>query len=492
MDEKARVDLGEIRLTGDRILLKTSKRRRLLRRPRYGLSARLLLLTGLFVLLAEVLIYVPSIAQFRRDWLEDRLAAAQIAALALEATSNRMVSKDLAHDLLASAGVDAVVLKRGETRKLILGNDMPLEIGSSYDLRHAAPWTLVIDAFRAFRLDDNTLIQVTGLSPKGVGEYVQILIYPDDLKRSMIAYSRQIMFLSIAISFFTATLVYVSLHMILVRPIRRITRSLVAFGEAPEAVSSALTPSDRKDEVGQAERALSVMQTDLRSALRQKTRLANLGTAVSKINHDLRNILASAQLLSDRLVATDNPTVQALAPRLMKAIDRAIALCSSTLVYGQAQEHIPQRRSLSLRALIDDVGFSLGLGPDSAVAWNNAVPADLMLLADPDQLYRVLLNLARNAQQALSGPDRPARPAAITVTAREDGSRVVIDISDTGPGLPQHAQEHLFEPFAASRAAGGTGLGLAIAKELVEAHGGTIALLHTSDQGTTFEIALPR
>ncbi|MDA5192939.1 sensor histidine kinase [Govanella unica] len=457
------------------------------------MSARLLLLTVLFVLLAEILIYVPSIAQFRRDWLEDRLAAAQIAALALEATSSRMVSHDLANALLTSAGVDAVVLKRGELRKLILGYDMPLEISSSYDLRSAAPWTLVVDAFKTFYLDDSRLIQVTGSSRKGVGEYVQILIYPDDLKQAMADYSRGIVVLSIIISLFTAILVYISLHLILVRPIRRITRSLMTFREAPEAVGSALTPSPRQDEIGQAERALSDMQTDLRAALTQKTRLANLGTAVSKINHDLRNILASAQLLSDRLATTDNPMVQALAPRLMQAIDRAIALCSSTLVYGQAQDLTLEYQPVALRPLADDIGLALGLQPDSPVAWHNAVPPDMVLDADPAQLHRILLNLARNAVQALTGPAaNAARPAAITMTASFSGKNVIIDLSDTGPGISPRAREHLFEPFSAGSTTGSSGLGLAIAKELTEAHGGKIALLESSTEGTTFRITLPR
>lgn len=457
-------------------------------RPRYGLSARLLLLTVLFVFLAEILIYVPSLAQFRRNWLEERLGAAQIAALALEATSSRMVSEDLARDLLESAGVDAVVLQRGETRKLILGYDIHLDVAESYDLRTAPPWTLVGDAFLTFELDDNKLIQVTGSSRKSVGDYVQILIYPDDLKRAMINYSHQILLVSIAISLFSALLVYASLNVILVRPIRRITRRLLEFGEDPETTRP-ISVTTRNDEVGQAEKALQLMQSDLKSALRQKTRLANLGVAVSKINHDLRNILASAQLLSDRLASTDNPTVQTLAPRLMQAIDRAITLCNSTLTYGQAQERLPEFRYVDLKTAVDEVGLALGLTSHEKITWITAVPVEITVWADADHLHRVLLNLTRNAMQALLTTETEA--ANIAVSAMMDEDQVVIDVADTGPGLPLKTQEHLFEPFVGSTTAGGTGLGLAIAKELIEGHGGTITLLKSNSRGTTFRIHLP-
>jgi len=447
-------------------------------------------------MVAEVFIYVPSIANFRKSWLEEHLRTGQIAALALEATADYMVSEELAKDLLDTAGVEAVVLKRGGARKLILGDEMPKNIAAVYDLRDADPMTLVADAFATMGLADRALIQVTGKTREGLGEYAQIILRAGGLKDAMVIYSRNILILSVVISLITAGFVYVTLSWLLVRPIRRVTASLTAFRSAPEAITSRITPSSRSDEIGVAERELAAMQDELRNALAQKTRLANLGTAVSKINHDLRNILASAQLMTDRLREIDDPAVKTITPRFVHALDRAIALCTHTLTYGRAEEAAPEVRRLALRPLVDDVGASLGLNPLDAdepggPRWCNEVDADLQVDADPDQLFRILLNLGRNAADAIAKVRHPTPHCQITVTARKANGMTAIDVADNGPGLSARAREHLFEPFTGSAKAGGTGLGLAIAKELAEAHGGSIELVRSGPEGTTFRINLP-
>src|SRR5580700_10801524 len=88
-------------------------------KPRLGLSGKLLILTILFVMIAEVLIYVPSIATFRRDWLNDRLSAAYTAALVLEAAPDAMVPDSLARQVLDSIGARAVAMKMGTQRRLL-------------------------------------------------------------------------------------------------------------------------------------------------------------------------------------------------------------------------------------------------------------------------------------------------------------------------------------------------------------------------------------
>jgi signal transduction histidine kinase len=458
------------------------------------LSARLLVLTALFVMLAEVLIYVPSIAEYRRDWLEDRLNAAQIAALALEAASDRMVSAGLAEELLSNAGVEAVVLKRSERRLLILGDDMPINIAARYDLRDAMPWTLIRDAAAVITLSNDRLIEVTGHARQGAGEYVQIMLYPAELKTAMLVYSRNILLLSLMISFVTAGLVYVALSRLMVAPIRRITASVVTFRAAPESERSALKPSTRSDEIGVVERELAKMQTELRAALLQKNRLANLGVAVSKINHDLRNILSSAQLLSDRLRTINDPTVQALAPRFMKTIDRAIRLCNATLEYGHAPDAAIALKPLHLRALVAETAAAAGFSADGAPKLVNEVPDDFEVRADGEQLFRVILNLLRNAKGAIEAAATPSEDIAakcVTVRAAANDAHVTIDVIDQGPGLPPQARAHLFEPFRGSAATGGTGLGLAIAHDIMVAHGGSIQLLESGPGGTVFRLTLP-
>src|SRR5262249_23211893 len=158
---------------------------------------------------------------------------------------------------------------------------------------------------------------------------------------------------SLLISGITATLVYLALHYLFVRPLRRLTANMTAFRGAPESPGSIIVPSRRHDEVGTAESELAAMQHDLAALLQAKTRLASLGLAVSKINHDLRNLLTTAQLFSDRLASVPDPRVQRFAPKMMRALERAIEFCESTLSYGRAQEAPPDRRAFALEPLVD-------------------------------------------------------------------------------------------------------------------------------------------
>jgi signal transduction histidine kinase len=286
-------------------------------------------------------------------------------------------------------------------------------------------------------------------------------------------------------------LVFLALHYMFVRPLRRMTANMVAFHGQPENPASVIVPSRRRDEIGTAERELAAMQGDLAQMLQQKSRLAALGLAVSKINHDLRNLLTTAQLFSDRLSSLPDPRVQRFAPKLMRALERAIAFCESTLSYGRAAEAPPDRRSTALDPLVEEVRETLGLGPDTPVRWVDAVERGLTVDADPDQLFRILLNLARNAVQALESrvPGDPSLDQ-VRITGRREGAVVVIEVSDTGPGVSERARAHLFEAFQGSTRTGGTGLGLVIAAELVRAHGGNIHLVEGTI-GATFRVTIP-
>jgi signal transduction histidine kinase len=286
-------------------------------------------------------------------------------------------------------------------------------------------------------------------------------------------------------------LVFLALHYLLVRPMGRITANMVSFRGDPENPERIIATSGRGDEIGTAEGELAAMQRELASMLHQKNRLAALGLAVSKINHDLRNLLASAQLFSDQLATSPDPKVQRFAPKLMRTLERAIAFCQSTLSYGAAQEPPPERKPIAVEPLIEEVHESLGLNLEVPIRWIVSVERGLTVDADHDQLFRVLVNVARNAVQALEtrGARDPARDQ-IRITGRREGSVVVIEVSDTGPGVPEKARAHMFQAFQGSARAGGTGLGLAIAAELVRAHGGEIRLV-PGTIGATFSIKIP-
>jgi signal transduction histidine kinase len=462
------------------------------RRRGLGLSSKLLFLTVLFVMLAEVLIYVPSIANFRLNWLNDRLAAAHTAALVLSAAPSGMVPESLAKQILSSIGARAVAVKMGNERRLLAAYNIPSKIHQSVDLRDVPWWRAIMNAFDTLVLSGpNDVIRVVGPPPMAHGDFLEIVLNEAPLRKAMLGFSVNILVLSLIISGITATLVFFALHYLLVRPMWRLTDNMVAFRAEPENPTHIITESGRGDEIGTAEVELAAMQRDLASMLHQKSRLASLGLAVSKINHDLRNLLASAQLFSDQLSTLPDPKVQRFAPKLMRTIERAVAFCQSTLSYGAAIEPEPERRTVEVEPLIEEVHETLGLGLEVPIRWIVAVERGLTVEADHDQLFRVLVNVARNAMQALeaAGAHDPARDQ-IRITGRREGSIAVLEISDTGPGIPEKARGHLFHAFQGSTRAGGAGLGLAIAAELVRAHGGDIVLV-PGTIGATFRITIP-
>ncbi len=457
-------------------------------RIRFGLSAKLLVLTVLFVMLAEVCIYVPSIANFRLTWLNNKLGAAYTAALVFEAAPD--VPDAVSRQVLDSIGARALAMKMGQQRRLLATAEPPGEVLQDVDTRDMKPMRAIMEAFRTLLFaKDTDLLRAMGPAPMG-GQFIEIVIPEGPLRSAMWLYSRNVMLLSIVISAISAALVYFALHYLFVRPLYRITGNMMKFRADPENPTRILLPTRRRDEIGFVEHELAEMQRDLAATLQQKTHLATLGLAVSKINHDLRNLLASAQLFSDRLAGLPDPQVQRFAPKLMRALERAIAFCQSTLSYGRAQEPPPDRRAVALMELIEDVRETLGLQPDSRIGWITSIERGLIVEADHDQLLRVLLNLARNAVQALEtrAPNDAARDQ-IRITGRREGAVVIIEVADTGPGFSDQARAHLFEAFQGTRP-GGTGLGLVIAAELVRAHGGEISLVEGTI-GAAFRLKIP-
>ncbi|HEY5306142.1 MAG TPA: HAMP domain-containing sensor histidine kinase [Pseudolabrys sp.] len=443
-------------------------------------------------MVAEILIYVPSIANFRLNWLNDRLAAAHTAALVLDAAPRGMVPESLAKKILQSIGARAVAMKMGNQRRLLAASDLPSKIENDIDMRDVSSWRAIMGAFEVLFLDQpDDVIRVVGPAPMAEGQFIEIILDEAPLRKAMLSFSVNILLLSLVISGVTATLVFFTLHYLLVRPMRRITENMISFRADPENPARIIAESGRSDEIGTAEAELAAMQRDLASMLHQKSRLAALGLAVSKINHDLRNLLASAQLFSDQLSTLPDPKVQRFAPKLMRALERAIAFCQSTLSYGAAQESPPERKTFEVGPLIEEVHEALGLGLDVPIRWIVSVERGLTVDADHDQLFRVLVNVARNAVQSLDtrGARDPARDQ-IRITGRRDGAVVVIEVSDTGPGVPEKARTHMFQAFQGAVRAGGTGLGLAIAAELIRAHGGEIRLV-PGTIGATFSITIP-
>lgn len=447
-----------------------------------SLSARLLSLTVLFVMLAEVLIYAPSIGRFRKVWLEERLNDAHLAILALEATPDGMVDAELQGRLLAHAGTEGITLHRPDGRALMLGPGMPRPADAVFDLRQGGFLGFIADAVETLAGDGRRRLKVVGRSQADGEPLIEAMIPEAPLRRALIDYSQRILALSLFISGMTAMLVFVALHRLLVRPLRRLSEAMLAFREAPEDAGRLIRPGDRGDEVGTAEMALAEMQRDLRAALAQKTRLAALGAAVTKIHHDLRGILATALVVSERLEHSEDPEVRRMTPTLVKAIDRAAALCSQIMRFAREGPPVVGVAPLILAEVAAEVVDALAAEhPDCR--WRNELAGDLVALADRELVFRILTNLGRNAAEAGAG--------SVALSGRRAGEQIEVTIADDGPGLPFKARQTLFQPFAGSARPGGFGLGLAIARELAAAQGGSLRLEATGDVGTIFNLRLP-
>eukprot|EP00581_Thalassiosira_minuscula_P020247 CAMPEP_0184440432 /NCGR_PEP_ID=MMETSP0738-20130409/755560_1 /TAXON_ID=385413 /ORGANISM="Thalassiosira miniscula, Strain CCMP1093" /LENGTH=460 /DNA_ID=CAMNT_0026808317 /DNA_START=66 /DNA_END=1449 /DNA_ORIENTATION=- len=449
------------------------------------LSGRFLILTVIFVMLAEILIFVPSIARYREDYLLLRLERAQIASLALLADD--MIDVELEQELLKNAGVYNVVLRRDEMRQLILSSPIPEPISATYDMRSATASVLIKDAMMQLFETRNRVVRVIGAPVQDAGLLIEVTMDTEELRMSMIDYGVRILALSAVISVVTAFLLFLAVRAILVRPIKGVVGYMQTYAAAPEDARSLIKPQAGVTELREAEEALLALQTELTASLKQRERLAQLGGAVAKVSHDLRNILTSAQLFTDRIESSEDPLVRRLAPKLVNSITRAVHLCESTLAFGKAEEPAPMLTRFALSETVGDVIASERLAvEDYDVSFGEDIPAGLMVRADPEQMFRVVSNLVRNARQAIVASGQPGE---IAVSATENDDSWLITVKDTGPGLPPKAQEHLYQPFQGGIRKGGSGLGLAISQELVRGHGGMLTLLQTGSTGTTFEIA---
>lgn len=453
------------------------------------LSGRFLLLTMVFVMLAEVMIFVPSVARFRQDYILSRLERAQIASLSLLA-AGEMIDEAVERELLANAEVFNVVLRRDEIRQLVLSSPIPGPIEETYDLRHASAWELIRDAVHCIFDPRDRVIRVIGDPVKQAGLLIEATMSTGPLRQAMVDYGIRILGLSAAISVLTAALLFFAVRSLLVMPIKRVVESMCAYAEAPEDARRVIEPRSAVFELREAEQALQMMQKQLTQSLRQKERLAQLGGAVAKVSHDLRNMLSTAQLFADRMEESADPMVKRAAPKLVGSISRAVGLCETTLAFGKAEEPPPTLSRFSLAALVREVAEAESLAANGAlVEIVTDVAVDVSVRADREQLYRVLTNLVRNARQAI---EATGKPGTIEIAIGEGADGWWVSVGDTGPGLPERAREHLFQPFQGGARKGGTGLGLTIAAELVRGHGGRLDLVRSDGTGTLFRLTVPR
>ena len=449
-----------------------------------SLSAKFLFLTVIFVMIVEVLILVPSVANYRWVWMMGRLDQARAASGIFDSALGG--DPALQRALLMTLHAESVVIRADDMSEMIKATGPLPPVDLVVREGEFSPWRSIRGAFDQVVNGGGRIINVVG-EPM-MGRQLEVMFRDDALQAGMLVYMRNIILISLLIAFMTALLVFAAARTLLIRPIQRMSDAMLAFAAAPADATRIIRPERREDELGVAQRQLAAMQGQVHATLRQQRRLADLGLAVSKINHDMRNILAAASLVSDRLSDVDDPVVQRVAPRLIRALDRAVTYSEGVLEYGRANEAPPNREPIAFEDLAKDVRDLALPSAEDEVPFEIDVPPAFRINVDREQMLRVLLNLSRNAVQAIRGS---GEGGAITLRAKADGEMAVIELRDTGPGLPSEKAATLFAPFGATTTKGGSGLGLAIARELVEAHGGAIVAMPNAERGTRMVIELP-
>ena len=455
-----------------------------------GLSSRVLILTVLFVTAMGLLILPATLAQFEDSWLYDRVRAGELASLAVEAAPNQVVSDKLSRQLLNGAGVVSVAVQSGGVDRLVLEAPRMARTPYLVDLRQGASplsWSAPFETLFGGR---NRMVRVVAKPSFRDGDFVEIVAPDAPLKVALANYLLSLVGVAALFVIVIAGSLYLLLILFFVRPMQRITYSMERFRADPESPAASIHPSGRRDEIGRAEAELDRMQADLRTALNSRARLAALGEAVAKINHDLRNMLTSAQIASERLAQSGDPKVAQAMPRLERALDRAVKLATGVLAYGKSEEPAPTVATLRLGPCVEAAAEDAGLSPE-AVRLDSHIDDRVQVSADPDQLHRILVNLMRNGREAIQSDPGAGRAGVIAVSLDQRDGSSFIRVADNGPGVPERVRARLFQPFSGSGRPDGAGLGLAIARELAQAHGGDVTLAETGPMGSTFELRLP-
>lgn len=460
-----------------------------------GLSARLLILTILFVAVGGALALPTALAAFQEQWLLDRVRAAETIARISDIAPDR-IDVVRREQLLKGAGVEGVAISTEDVGlRLVLQSEVRPRRPYLVDLRDQGPASWLVAPFKTLLGGEGRSVRVRATPRFITADFIEVVAPDVELKAELWRYLWRLIFVVAFVSALAGLLVYLSLNFFLVRPMQRITRAMERFRADPEDPRARIDLSGRRDEIGRAEAELDRMQADLRQALNSRARLAALGEAVAKINHDLRNMLTSAQIASERLAALKDPKVSQALPRLERALDRAVKLASDVLAYGKTQEAAPDPRPTPLAPLLEEAAAEARLATGPAGTAGVRLIADVdplaQVLADPDQLHRILANVLRNAREAIEHQAGRDAPGWVRVELAQDEGASVLRIIDNGPGVPERMRERLFLPFATSARPDGSGLGLAIARELAQGHGGELTLVETGPQGSTFELRLP-
>jgi signal transduction histidine kinase len=237
--------------------------------------------------------------------------------------------------------------------------------------------------------------------------------------------------------------------------------------------------------------ALALENTLYQRELVATERMAALGTFAGMLAHDFRGPMTVIRGYAEMLLDTSLPRgeVAERAQRILKSVDRLQAMTEETLDFVRG-DALLTRRPIAVRTFLEELAPSLenelpGLRLDVTLE----LPSDVWCAIDADKIRRAVGNIASNARDAMGGAGRLHLMARI-----EDQARLVILLTDEGPGVAESVRARVFEPFATHGKKRGTGLGLAVTRRFVEEHGGGVSLLpgpHPEGRGACFRIELP-
>ncbi len=456
-----------------------------------GLTGRILIVTVSAVIVSMALAFTSRIEAARENWLSLKIETVRAALDAFD-PDEVPLPPELASKVLSALGVESIAVLGPHGRREI-ASASPRPPDATVDLSHGdrALTCSLPQLYRTLLARGSSTVRVKTVDPP-----LELVLDQKPLSEHLRQIAGAMAGILVAIAVLTTLVVWLTLWRVVLQPVHKLTNNIVAFGERPQDVSRIIRPSGSHDEIGRAEKALAAMQQSLAHELAERKRMAELGMAVARINHDLRNILSAAQLISDRLATIPDPQAQRLAPRLVATLDRAIQFCQATLTYGAGSEQPPARRLFDLNKMVQEVVEAARAEHGEAIDYAVDIPPRFETYADPDHILRVIENLNRNAAQALMARgSTDGRPKAIRFAAIRTDGTALIEISDTGPGFPSDQRDRIFEAFHKSTSVSGTGLGLSIAADLVTRNGGSIELAPSNAEdfycGARFLIKLP-
>jgi signal transduction histidine kinase len=445
-----------------------------------SLSGRVLWLTVAVILAIELMVLLPVLGQLRNDWLWERVHHAELVIYTMTATG-QPVSPAVQAQMLNFAGVSSINYQAPGQAALTMQSATPLPPpANAIDLTNESIGESTWVAMMHIAGQGAPVVDLRAASMLTPGASIEVLASTAPLTEELRTDAAHVLTLTVIVALVTGLLVFAILDRLLVRPMRVITTSIINFREDPEqdeASDLAWLAARPEDDISTAARELKIMQEEMRAALWRNARLAAVGTSVAKISHDLRNILSTALLVADRLQSVNDPTVQRATRTFIPAVERAAQLVTRTVDFAREGPPPITRTAVQLNEVAEEaISVVRPLDPD--VRFVNEVPDELVLPLDRAQIYRVLVNLMKNAAEAGA--------KTIRLVTERDGAVTQLRVADDGPGLPLRVQDNLFKPFTSSGRYGGTGLGLAIARDLIRAHGGDLVLEQTGPRGTTF------